>query len=334
MPQVQRFPMGIPYGWFFVGYCDELATGEVRPLHYFGRDLVMFRNGSGRAVMLDAHCPHLGAHIGYGGKVDGELIRCPFHGWGYDADGYCKDIPYAKVTPPVCRREPVIGSYPVREANGVIWCWYHPHDIQPLFDVAVYPEFTDPAWARQTRFEWRCAINPQEVAENGIDTAHFAFVHETPAVPEGASSYEGHVRRTGSDGWREIDLPDGGSKRIATSIRTVMNGAGQKITMLQGVATVWLLVLVTPIEADDAEIRFCFTHPVAQPGSAEEAALQQACASIAGAKGVIADLPIWQHKIHRAKPLLCDGDGQILRFRQYFQQFYAAEREPEKVAAE
>lgn len=334
MPNAQRFPMDIPFGWFFVGYSDELAAGEVRPLHYFGRDLVMFRNAAGEAAVLDAHCPHLGAHLGHGGTVDGASIRCPFHGWAYRPDGFCSDVPYAKTMPPITRRQPIIRSYPVTEANGVIWAWYHPADAAPMFEVAVYPEFTRLGWAKQTRFVWRCATTPQEVAENGIDVAHFQFVHSAQETPEGASTYDRHMRRTGSDARREIVLPDGERKIIETSTRTVQNGAGQKVTILKGIAPVALMVLVTPIEADDAEIRFCMTHPEVEPDSQDDMAIRHGISIIVGQTGVAGDLPIWNNKIYQARPLLCDGDGQILRFRQYFAQFYIPAREPERVAAE
>jgi nitrite reductase/ring-hydroxylating ferredoxin subunit len=334
MSRPQRFPHPIPYGWYFVGYCDELANGEVRPLHYFGRDLVLFRNESGRAGMLDAHCPHLGAHLGYGGHIEGELIHCPFHSWGYDADGWCRDVPYAKTMPAICSRQAVIHAYPLREANGVIWAWYHPRNIEPLFDVVEYSEFTDPNWAKQTRFEWRCAINVQEEAENAVDTAHFQFIHGAPAVPEGYGHYEGHIRRTGSDMMRDVPMPDGTVRQVQTGVHSIANGAGQKITKLQGVdATVWLMVLVTPIEEDDSEIRFAFSHPKAEPGSPQAIAFHDACERIAGQTGLIADLPIWQNKIHRPRPILCDGDGPILPYRKWFEQFYVYD-DPLKVAAE
>jgi phenylpropionate dioxygenase-like ring-hydroxylating dioxygenase large terminal subunit len=334
MPRAERFPHPIPYGWYFVGYCDELAPGDVRPLHYFGRDLVLFRNEDGKAGMLDAHCPHLGAHLGYGGKVKGELIHCPFHGWGFDAEGWCRDISYASTLPQICKREAVIHSYPLREANGVIWAWYHPRNIEPLFDVEVYPQFTDPDWSEHVRYEWRSAINVQEEAENAVDIAHFQFIHGTPAVPEGFGEYDGHIRRTGSDGVMNVTLPDGTTRTVKSCVRSYANGAGQKITMLQGVTTVWLMVLVTPIEADDAEIRFAFTYPKSAPGSIEEAAFKEACERIAGQTGLIADLPIWNHKIHRPRPILCDGDGPILAYRKWFEQFYDFDREPQKAAAE
>ena len=77
-------PLPIPNGWFAVAWSRELHAGDVRPIHYFGEDLVLFRTRSGQARVLDAFCPHLGAHLGYGGRVMGETVRCPFHGWQFD----------------------------------------------------------------------------------------------------------------------------------------------------------------------------------------------------------------------------------------------------------
>ena len=69
-----RYNKPIPFGWFAVAYCDELAVGDVKPLHYFDQDLVLFRTASGAASVMDAFCPHLGAHLGHGGKVHGDNI--------------------------------------------------------------------------------------------------------------------------------------------------------------------------------------------------------------------------------------------------------------------
>jgi phenylpropionate dioxygenase-like ring-hydroxylating dioxygenase large terminal subunit len=334
MAQTKRFPHPIPYGWYYVGYCDELAVGEVRPLRYFGRDLVLFRNESGQTGLLDAHCPHLGAHIGYGGHVKGELIHCPFHGWGYDAQGWCRDISYAKNLPAICKRQAVIHAYPVREANGVIWAWYHPHNIEPLFDVMVFDEFTGPEWAPQIRYEWRSAINVQEEAENAVDTAHFQFIHGAPAVPEGRGVYEGHIRRTRAESMRDVEMPDGSTQNVQVATWTIANGAGQKITGLQRITTTYLMVLVTPIDEENSELRFAFTYPWCEPGSPEDLAYKERCAWTSGERGVLADLPIWDHKIHQARPILCDGDGPILPYRKWFEQFYVYDDEPHRVAAE
>tara|TARA_R110000868_G_scaffold110125_2_gene298672 strand:+ start:2591 stop:3574 length:984 start_codon:yes stop_codon:yes gene_type:complete len=318
--------MSIPFGWYGVSYSSELEIGDVRDLHYFGRDLVLFRNEEGEAGLLDAYCPHLGAHLGKGGKVEGDSIRCPFHAWQFRPDGFCSKIPYAKAFPPRAKREPLTQAYPVVESSGVIWTWYHPDNVEPLFEVIDYPEFTDPAWAKPTRREWRFASNPQEIAENGVDVAHFAYVHAMDAVPEGETSYDGVKRRSIARGHRTVPV-DGEMKQMPYSVETVQNGAGQKYTKLKGLVDLSLLVIATPIEGDDVELRFCFTHPAVESGSMQEMAVKMAIEHTCGQQGVEGDIPIWESKIHLAQPYLCDGDGPILRFRKYFEQFYAATAE-------
>jgi len=58
-------------GWYVVGWSADLEVGAVTPLRYFGRDFVLFRGEDARATLLAAHCPHLGAHLGFGGRVEG-----------------------------------------------------------------------------------------------------------------------------------------------------------------------------------------------------------------------------------------------------------------------
>ena len=133
----------IPYGWYAVSYSDELAVGEVKPLYFFGRDLVLFRTESGQAVLLDAFCPHLGAHLGHGGEVHGESIACPFHGWQFNGAGMCTSVPYANNMPSRVKDKPCIQGYPVTEVNRTIFAWYHPRNVAPLFEVDVVPQLNE-----------------------------------------------------------------------------------------------------------------------------------------------------------------------------------------------
>ncbi len=106
-----HFPFDVPYGWFLVAQSGELPVGEVLPRYYFGRHLVLWRDEEGQAHLQDAYCPHLGAHLAYGGKVKACAIQCPFHGWLFDGEGRNTEIPYGNRPNAKAR----IRSYPVRE---------------------------------------------------------------------------------------------------------------------------------------------------------------------------------------------------------------------------
>ena len=58
--------MPIPHGWYFVSYSDDLDAGQSKPLHYFDTELVLFRTEDGNPVLMEAYCPHMGAHLGHG----------------------------------------------------------------------------------------------------------------------------------------------------------------------------------------------------------------------------------------------------------------------------
>ena len=191
----KRFPFPVPNGWFVVAEASALAPGDVQPLHAFGRDLVLYRAESGEPRLIDAYCPHLGAHIGAGGKVEGDGIRCPFHGWRYDgASGRCTDIPYLKGgrIPPGAQ----VRSYPVVERNRMIWAWHHLEGGPPFYEVPEAAEFGDPDWLPHELRTFEVATCIQEMAENDADFAHFKYVHGSPSIPEGEVTVDGPTKRT------------------------------------------------------------------------------------------------------------------------------------------
>src|SRR5205814_2249159 len=83
-----------PTGWFQVAWSDEIAVGDVHKMVYFGKEMVAWRAQSGLLTVMDAYCEHLGAHLGFGGHVEGEVIECAFHGWQWNHEGRNVCIPY------------------------------------------------------------------------------------------------------------------------------------------------------------------------------------------------------------------------------------------------
>ena len=205
----RRFPFPIPDGWFRVAFADECKPGRVEPLRYFGRDLVLVVTESGAVQVFDAYCPHLGAHVGHGGSVVGESVRCPFHAWRFGLDGRCVEVPYAKCIPASAR----LRAWPTQVSDGIVWVWHHRCGEPPSWELPAVPEFADPAWTPYLHHRWRVRTRNQEIAENTSDPAHFRVVHGFPQVAPPEIRFEAHRCRSATGlhreapGWR-----NGGSR--------------------------------------------------------------------------------------------------------------------------
>ena len=318
----------IPFGWFALAFGSDLEPGDVQPLYVFDEHLVLFRTDDGVAHATAAFCPHLGAHLGHGGRVEGKHLVCPFHGWRFDGDGVCVDIPYASVMPRRAADGACLFSYPVQERSGMVWAWHHPRRRPPLFDLDEVPELSDPDWSEPDRYEWEVAAPIQETGENAVDIAHFVTVHGVPEMPQATITLNGHRRAThltctapAIDDHGNVDL----TRMAALELVTSSCGPGMSTqTFSLGSKTV-MLGTVTPITATRMTLRFAFTKPKAV--GAQFAMLMDALiAEIV--RQVQQDIPIWEHKICRASPILCDGDGPIAKYRRWFSQFYDDGQEP------
>jgi nitrite reductase/ring-hydroxylating ferredoxin subunit len=305
-----RFPFPIPSGWFAVAWSDELAAGAVRALRYFARDLVLFRSEDGAAHVLDAHCPHLGAHLG-AGRVDGDALVCPFHGWRWHGDGRCGGVPYAKRVPPKAR----IGSWPVVEHSGAVLVWHGAAGRAPAFEVPPHPELADPAWMPVERHEFTIATCIQEIGENAHDPAHFAFVHGVPSLPENEARFDGPRQISANRG--KLTTPRG---PVETSIEGTSYGLGVGHLRTRGLADMAQLLLQTPIDAEHVHVRWQFAVPRSPDGAPRPVGVAFTREFV---RQFHQDIPIWEAKQFLAQPMLCDGDGPIAPYRRWAQQFYA-----------
>jgi nitrite reductase/ring-hydroxylating ferredoxin subunit len=296
----RRFPFPVPNGWFIVARADELEPGTKLSRHYFARDLVVYRAESGEVRVVDAYCPHLGAHLGVGGKVAGDSIRCPFHGWRFEgASGMCVEIPYAPDAkiPPRAR----LRSFPTLERNKMLWAWHHLEDKPPFYDVPDVPEFSDAEWSEPYVADFRIRTSCQEMAENNHDVAHFVYTHGTPAVPDEEMTIDGvrkHVKAMGGTFLRDT------------------YGLGLGVLRFQNALT--FLSSVTPIDEDNVHVRWSFT---ALKSQGENAAKNTAEAFFLS--GITQDIPIWENKIYRQRPVLTKGESSIADHRRWSRQFYS-----------
>jgi len=307
-----RFPFPLPTGWFQVAYSDELKPGDVVPLRYFERDLVLFRTESGVASLLDAHCPHLGAHLGHGGKVDGESIACPFHDWRFGADGGCTSVPYANKQP----RKSSVACWPLREVNGLLMTWHDTAGRAPFWEVPELEEYGHEEWTEYVLRRWTIRTCNQEMAENAVDKAHFHYLHGTREMPETkyAETHD-HLLRTQST--TPMTTPMGDVDGLVT---VDAYGFGFTTTRFTGLAETLLVNSVTPIENGLCDVRFAFSVRKTYGASVARGIGKAFVAEVE--RQLEQDIPIWENKVFLPRPVLCDGDGPIGLFRTWARQFY------------
>lgn len=321
------FTPPIPNGWFQVAYADEVKPGDVVPLRYFGKDLVLFRSESGKLTMLDAFCPHLGAHLGHGGKVKGEAIECPFHAWQFSTEGKCVNVPYAKHMP----RKADVPCWHIKEVAGLVMAWHEPNGAAPQWEIPdEIPEWgtkdgvRNEEWTEFERRSWKIRTRNQEMAENAVDSAHFHYLHGTTNMPESQAEVNGPVLRVFSG--TGMETPRG---RVDGSVESLSYGFGFGLVRFRGLAETLLVSSVSPIDEDNVEVRFNFAVKKMGGKSITQGVGLAFINEISRQLGQ--DIPIWENKIQHEHPLLCDGDGPIALFRRWSKQFYSY---PEAAAAE
>lgn len=300
-----------PNCWFQVAYSDELEPGGVMPLHYFGKDLVLFRGEDGAPRVLDAFCPHLGAHLGYGGLVVENTIRCPFHAWRFDGEGRCVEVPYATKIPPLAR----LDRWHTREVNGLIMVWHHMDGLPPQYELPVLEEYGNPLWTEYVKRRWKIRTHNQEMAENAVDSAHFKYVHGTPEQPKTRAEIDGHILRVRSP--VNYTTPQG---TVEGGIASDSYGFGFSTTRFTGIVETLIVTSVTPIDGEYVDVRFAFTVKKLNDANATEGVGRAFIAEIERQLGQ--DIPIWENKVMKTRPVLCDGDGPVGIFRRWAKQFY------------
>jgi phenylpropionate dioxygenase-like ring-hydroxylating dioxygenase large terminal subunit len=162
----------IPNQWYAV--LDSRQVPRNRPVGMLrmGERLVFWRDTAGKVVCQRDTCPHRGAalHIG---KICGDNIVCPFHGFQYDSTGRCRLVPCngRSVTPPKILHLP---GYPTREEHGWIWIfWGESNENLPPIP---YFQNLDPAFSYAT-YPYRWKTHYSRAIENQLDAMHLPFVH-------------------------------------------------------------------------------------------------------------------------------------------------------------
>jgi 5,5'-dehydrodivanillate O-demethylase len=194
--------------WQPVAVSRDVASGKAKFLRILGEDLTLYRGASGRAYLVAARCAHRLTLL-HTGWVEGEEIRCIYHGWKYDGAGQCVERPAEDdIGPPKIK----IASYPVHEYCGLVFA-YLGDGAAPPFDLPRKPAFERDGglvFARQQ--VWAC--NWLQQVENSLDAVHVSFVHQAGRI----GAFGQAVTRSIPD--LRYEETDAGVRQIATRSKT------------------------------------------------------------------------------------------------------------------
>ncbi len=211
--KITRVGPGTPCGEFMRRYwqpfllSSELPEADCPPVRVrlLCEDLVAFRDTDGRVGLIDAHCPHRRAPMFFGRNEECGM-RCVYHGWKFDRNGDCVDMPSEPAGTPLQARVK-IKAYPTFEGGGVVWAYMGPREHMPA-----PPDYE---WMRAPethRFVSKTYedCNFLQALEGGLDTAHSSYAHNNDIANRNMPRNRDKAPRL------DVELTDYGYRYIST----------------------------------------------------------------------------------------------------------------------
>lgn len=301
-------------GWHQVAFTREVGD-EVTPVWIGNMPLALVRTPAGVAA-FDAVCPHRGAHLGYGGKLDGAAIVCPFHGHRIAVGTDGTNPRYS------------VRGYRTLEVGGSIFVLLveeHEKGLTAFLEGLARTHVFVPGFALDAH------VPPQFVIENAFDADHFSVVHGLERTPRltlghgerGELLVEGVFETIGATPWHGPEgtpLKRGPARSrfcahvfSPTLVASELGDAGQSHVVITS---------ATPTPEGTTTIRLS----LAVHSTGEEAAdAQVARALLFGSRTAFEqDMDVWEHLITDATPNFGPGDGLVVQYHQFCRTFAAA----------
>ena len=300
-----------------------------------GKDVIGWRTADGRICIGDAMCPHLGANLSpeTGGKVENDLLVCPFHGFCYDVSGTCiRGFTQAKAK---CQ----IRTYPVHESNGFVFAYFDENALAPTWQL---PNVDDVGWSK-TLFHSFPSVrtHPQEISENAVDMLHFKQVHGFGSMDfDSDPSIEGPIFKSQFSGEMTHRIPFLRSIKVRTHTVISLFGLGYMMVDSHSpdfglTSKIWLLI--TPTDGDRVHVASGVKVLLKEKGERKlghlisRSLLQKFVPYIVQTefiRTIHEDIDIWENKEYRPFPLLNTAERAILQYRNYCTQFYSDVLDP------
>lgn len=159
--------------WYVAALEREVPAGEKLSRTLLEQPVVIFRGESGQFIALADRCCHRGAPLSLG-RIEGDCLRCMYHGMKYDATGRCIEIPGQDLISDVHR----VHSYPIEERCGLLWIWMGDPALADPATIHDFPYLSDPEWQGLPEKAYlHYDANWLLIVDNLADFSHLAFVH-------------------------------------------------------------------------------------------------------------------------------------------------------------
>ena len=157
--------------WYAAGWSADLAPSQTVARKFLGQSIVLYRTASGALAALEDRCRHRAMPLS-AGHVDGEIIRCAYHGLEYNGAGQCTRIPAQDQIPERAK----VRSYPVTDQDAVIWIWMGEADRADPSTIPRHTFHQDPKWSWRSA-HYKVEGNWQLLIDNLMDLSHLPYIH-------------------------------------------------------------------------------------------------------------------------------------------------------------
>jgi phenylpropionate dioxygenase-like ring-hydroxylating dioxygenase large terminal subunit len=164
--------MFIRNAWYVAGWAGEIAKDAILARKFLDEPVILYRTASGAVTALADRCCHRHAPLSKG-RLEGEAVRCMYHGLKFDPSGRCIEIPGEANVPSKYK----VRTYPVVEKDSVVWIWMGEAARADPAAIVDWPFLADPAWARKEGYLHYDA-DYLLIVDNILDFSHLPYVHE------------------------------------------------------------------------------------------------------------------------------------------------------------
>jgi vanillate O-demethylase monooxygenase subunit len=157
--------------WYVAAFADEIASGKTLGRKFLNEAVVLFRTEGGQIAALEDRCSHRAMPLS-AGHVDGDIIRCCYHGVEFNGKGACTRIPNQQRIPTAAN----VRHYPVVEKDHLIWIWMGEPALADPETIIDNPEHDDPRWTWKS-FKFHVQADWQLIIDNIMDLTHVPYIH-------------------------------------------------------------------------------------------------------------------------------------------------------------